>query len=221
MRELPTTSLHATLDPDRWVDQHGDELYRYAMLRLGDPEAAADLVQETFLEAFRTREGFAGRSSERTWLTAILRHRIVDHFRRERRGQSKPLGAAKGTDSAACKLFDSRGAWKRAPGVWEGRPDLLLERHEFREVVESCLARLPSSLAVTFWLREIDGLSGEEVCFEIGITPANLWARLHRARILLRDCLDRHWFRDLDRPNAFAPPAIPDRPPLTSPGTDL
>ncbi len=79
---------------------------------------------------------------------------------------------------------------------WNDRPDHLFEQREFWEVVESCLERLPSSLALTFWLRELDGLSGEEVCRAAEISPANLWTRLHRARLLLRECLEHHWFRD-------------------------
>ena len=75
------------IDAERWVDRHGDCLYRYALLRLRAPDLAADLVQETFLEALRVRASFAGRSSERTWLVGILRHKILDHYRRSGREQ--------------------------------------------------------------------------------------------------------------------------------------
>ena len=223
MHPLTTTGETITLDPDRWIDQHGDALYRYAMLRVRDPDAAADLVQETFLEAFRNRDGYAGRSSERTWLVAILRHRVIDHLRRERRARKQAPGDEQNSESPACPFFNSRAGWQHTPGAWKDRPDRLLERREFWDVVESCLGRLPSSLAMTFWLREIDGLSGEEVCLETGITPANLWARLHRARLSLRDCLERHWFCDGGRTNSLAPAPdhAPDRSQSTRPGTDL
>lgn len=202
MSETKTSGRSTALDPERWVDEHGDVLYRYALMRMGDSDAAAELVQDTFLEAFRTREAFAGRSTERTWLIAILRHRIVDHFRRERR-TSRRLGTrtsveGTGHDGESPALFDARGHWKQPPARWGGDPGRLHEQREFWEVVEGCLGRLPASLSLTFWLREVDGLSGEEVCLTAGISPANLWARLHRARLLLRDCLERHWFRDDD-----------------------
>ena len=96
---------------DRWVDQHGDSLYRYALSRLRAPDLAADVVQETFLEALRAQGSFAGRSSERTWLIGILRHKILDHFR--------TLGREEARSSSASLEpgFDRRGHWKARPGV--------------------------------------------------------------------------------------------------------
>lgn len=188
------TGVTPPLDPDGWVDRHGDVLYRYALLRLRDPETSAELVQETFLEAYRTRDAFAGRSTERTWLTAILRHRIIDHLRREQRHRSVPLPDDESRAAISSTFFDSHGRWKKPPADWGGRPEALLEAREFWAIVESCLGRLPNTLSTTFWLREIDGLSGEEVCVAAGISQANLWARLHRARLLLRHCLEKHWF---------------------------
>ena len=79
-------SVNAVTDPEDWVDRHGDALYRYALLRLRSPDLAADVVQETFLEALRARSSFSGRSSERTWLVGILRHKIVDHLRKSAPG---------------------------------------------------------------------------------------------------------------------------------------
>src|SRR3984885_10561146 len=97
-------------DAECWVDRHGDCLYRYALLRLRAPDLAADAVQETFLEALRARGSFEARSSERTWLIGILRHKILDHYRRSGREQ-----AALGTvprDAAVESGFDRRGHWK-------------------------------------------------------------------------------------------------------------
>src|SRR5436190_9437225 len=71
-----------TIDPERWVDEHGDCLYRYALLRVRKPEIAEDLVQETLLVAVRTHARFAGRSTERSWLCGILKNKICDHFRK-------------------------------------------------------------------------------------------------------------------------------------------
>jgi RNA polymerase sigma-70 factor, ECF subfamily len=72
----------AQTNPDRWVDEHGDCLFRYALVRVRHREVAEDLVQETLLSAMRSRERFAGKSSERSWLTGILKHKISDHFRK-------------------------------------------------------------------------------------------------------------------------------------------
>jgi RNA polymerase sigma-70 factor (ECF subfamily) len=179
-------------DAERWVDRHGDSLYRYALRRLRSPDLAADLVQETFLQALQARDSFAGRSSERTWLIGILRHKIFDHFRKSGR---EPTVAAGGADESSVEsFFDRRGHWRAAPEAWAGEASRALERREFWEVFGHCLSRLPAGVADAFFLREVDGLDGEEVQERLGISPANLWTRLHRARTLLRRCLEIGWF---------------------------
>lgn len=187
--------------PESWVDRHGDVLYRYALLRLRSPDLAADVVQETFLDALRARESFSGRSRERTWLVGILRHKILDHFRRSGRGRSSaaPVEMGDGPD------FDHRGRWRLGPASWEGEPDRELEAKEFWDVFNDCLSKAPAGLADAFFLREIDGLGAEEVRLILGITPANLWAWLHRARSLLRGCLEANWFR---RRETTTPPPL-------------
>ena len=75
----------APLNPDRWVEEHGDILLRYALARVRDTAVAEDLVQETFLSAWKARQGFAGLSAERSWLVGILKHKIMDYIRRTSR----------------------------------------------------------------------------------------------------------------------------------------
>src|SRR5215469_9072658 len=70
------------IDAERWVDDHGDVLYRYALERVRKPDIAQDLVQETFLAAVRTQERFRGGSTVRSWLCGILKHKICDHYRK-------------------------------------------------------------------------------------------------------------------------------------------
>lgn len=179
-------------DPETWVDRHGDGLYRYALLRLRSPDLAADAVQETFVEALRARGSFSGRSSEWTWLVGILRHKILDHYRRSAGGRA---GAGGGNGGGGDELaFDGRGRWREAPACWAGDPALVIETREFWDVFGRCLAQLPRGLADAFFLREVDGLGAEEVRDLLGITPANLWTRLYRARSLLRRCLEVNWF---------------------------
>ena len=67
--------------PDDWVEAHGDYLFNFAIGQLRDASVAEDLVQDTFLAAFKARDRFSGQSSERTWLVGILRHKICDHLR--------------------------------------------------------------------------------------------------------------------------------------------
>jgi RNA polymerase sigma-70 factor (ECF subfamily) len=188
-------------DPETWVERYGDSLYRYALLRLRAPDLAADVVQETFLEALRARRSFAGRSSERTWLIGILRHKIIDHLRRSGRDLAAGNGALPGGGSNVGPVgssegpFDARGRWKVGPASWRGDPSRAMESREFWDAFGRCLAGLPRGLADAFFLRELDGVDADEVQRILEITPANFWKRLHRARMLLRQCLEAGWFR--------------------------
>lgn len=180
------------IDPNRWVDDHGDALFAFALLRLREAEAATEVVQETFVEALRGRSRFEGRSSERTWLIGILKHKIIDEFRRRSRRESGTT-QDRNPEPEVRDYFDRRGEWK-AIGHWRELPDQVIERTEFWEVFRACLALLPETHAEAFTLSEIDGMSGPEICKLLEITPTNLWARLHRARLLLRQLLNERWF---------------------------
>ncbi len=177
------------LEPETWVDLHGDSLFRFAVLRVHDPETASDLVQETFLAALRARHTFTGRSSVRTWLVGILKHKVGDRLRklgREQRFQES---------QASEDIFDRQGHWRTPPLDWGDDPIHEYERREFWEVLGQCLSKMPSHLADVFLDRELEGLSREDICRDVKITPENLSMRLYRARLLLRRCLEVHWFR--------------------------
>ncbi len=185
--------------PDDWVAEYGDYLFRYAIVRLRNSEAAEDAVQETFLAALKARDSFSKRSSPKTWLVGILRHKIVDHIRKQSRERPATELESSDADSAMDDLFDKRGHWKMdalgdSPGEWPNNPRKALAQKEFRAVLDSCMSNLPGRLAQAFALREIEGLKGKEVCKALEITPTNLWAMLHRARMRLRRCLDINWF---------------------------
>ncbi len=179
------------VDPSEWVDRYGDYLFRYAMLRLRDRPRAEDLVQETFLAALKERGSFSGDSSEATWLVAILKHKIVDHFRKQSR--EVPLAAGNPPDPAGEAPFDAIGHWTIGPAAWAGNPADLFHQKKFLEQIMKCLARLSPNLANAFTLREIDGAGTEEICKVLGVTETNLWVILHRARARLRKCMETHW----------------------------
>ncbi len=188
----PFMSIDVMTEPELWVDRHGDGLYRYALLRLRSPDLAADMVQETFVDALRARISFAGRSSEWTWLVGILRHKIIDHIRKVGRQPMSGRGERATTESELA--FDRRGEWRVGPAEWRSEPSLQLETVEFWDVIAGCLSRLPPSLADAFTLREVDGLKANEVQSILNISPASFWKRIHRARFLLRQCLESRWY---------------------------
>ncbi len=184
-------SKSGPVDPSEWVDRYGDYLFRYAMLRLRDRSRAEDVVQETFLAALEGRDSFSGDSSEGTWLVAILKHKIADHFRRQAREARLP--DEEPPESPGDGPFDARGHWTTGPREWAADPAELLHQKKFLEQLSKCLAGLSPKLAIAFTLREIDGADTEEICKVLGVTETNLWVILHRARGRLRECLETRW----------------------------
>ncbi len=183
------------IDPERWVDEHGDYLYRYALTRLKNPDVAEDIVQETFMAALKARERFAGQSTERTWLTGILKHKIVDRLRVQYREISatdleQDDDEAEGGDP----FFDRFDHWKQGVSNWKTNPAELLEQSEFWGVLDSCVRNIPDKMRQAFSLRVLDNLSTEEVCKILNVTTTNLNVILHRARLRLRQCLETNWF---------------------------
>ena len=199
MSEPQGTAPHKSSDVSVWLERHGDYLFKYAVFRLRDTSAAEDAVQETFLAALKAYEKFEGRGSERTWLVGILKHKVTDHFRRMTRETPLEPGADDGPEHA--EFFTRTDGWDNhwnneyAPIDWHATPAQLLERGDFWRVFSDCLSPLPQRTASAFTLREVDGLTSEEICEALGVTVNNLWVMLHRARLHLRNCLEGNWFR--------------------------
>lgn len=186
----------ARVDPDRWVDEHGDCLFRYALLRVRDDSVAEDLVQETFLAGLKAAERFAGQSSERSWLVGILKHKIIDHIRKSCR--ERPVERLDELPKNLAEQFDEINHWRVDDGFgpkdWGPDAAQACEQKEFWGVLDGCLSKLPARMAQAFMLREMEDAGSEEVCKALAITPTNLWVLLHRARMQLRQCLETNWF---------------------------
>jgi RNA polymerase sigma-70 factor, ECF subfamily len=177
------------------LDKHRPHLIKFAMLQLRNATHAEDVVQETIVAALQGADRFQGNSSVRTWLTGILKHKIIDHFRRQSR--EAPL---EGLDEETSledldALFRSDGHYAQNPAaqVW-GDPEAALSQERFFAALESCMERLPRNTARAFHMREVMGMETDEICKELGITPTNCWVLLYRARMSLRECLQGNWF---------------------------
>ena len=199
MSEPQLKSPDQSPDAGRWLDQHGDYLFKYAVFRLRDDNAAEDAVQETFLAALKAYQHFEGRGSERTWLVGILKHKVVDHFRRL--GREAPIGEEADEGPEHREFFERSDGWQghwntdRAPTDGHATPAELMERGDFWKVFSDCLSPLPQRTASAFTMREVDGLKTEEICEILNIKTNNLWVMLHRARLHLRICLELNWFK--------------------------
>ena len=187
-----------SVNPDSWVDQHGDFLYRYALLRVRHPEVAEDLVQETLFAAVRTYANFRGTSSERSWLFGILKNKICDHFRKLAQEVSfTDLEFLE--DEMSHKFIDQGWNHDLGPAEWEPNPKAALDRKEFWETFRSCLDKLPERVADVFMLREMEEMDTGQICEALRISQNNLWVMLHRARMALRECLELNWFEKKPR----------------------
>lgn len=195
MRPPPNTPerrKEPPLAPSAWLDRHGDYLYRYAIGRVGRDDVAEELVQDTLLAAWRGREAFAGRASERSWLTAILKRRVIDWLRKAVRERRRTEQSA---DGWADKLFTSDGRWKSGPGEWASdTPEVGVERTEFWAAVGGCAQKLPHRLRHVFVLWHLEEATADDVCAAAGVTTNHLWVMLHRARLRMWRCLSRAWY---------------------------
>lgn len=180
------------------IESHRPYMIRFAMAKLREADAAEEVVQEALLAALEAIGGFAGNSSLRTWLTSILKFKIIDYQRRKISEREHFAAAPEEDDSAdpewMDRLFDDTGHWSPRIAEWS-HPDQALSQQQFFAVFERCMDKLPKAAARVFFKREVMGEDTEEICKAEGITSSNCWVMLHRARLALRECLDRNWFQ--------------------------
>ena len=183
------------IDPHKWVSMHANYLYSYALTRINDEEQARDLVQETFLAALEKVKQFEGRSSERTWLTAILKNKVIDVYRK------KSSAFAKRTDIAEAEhdqddFFDpADGHWN--PAHWpqpfgiESHDPLMTK--EFNSILQKCMQKLPALWLSVFTMKHMDEESTATICSELKVSDSNFWVIIHRTKLNLRSCLQKNW----------------------------
>ena len=175
---------------DLWVEQYGDVLYRFALVRVQNPTIAEDLVQETFVAALKSQNSFRRQSSHRTWLIGILKHKIIDHFRTRNATVS-----IEETTLACADPDDPAPAPKIPVKEWDVTPEKIAENSALRETLQNCLDRLPAKSKEIFLMREADEAESAELCKVFNMTATNLWVTLHRIRNQLKICLEKNWFK--------------------------
>src|SRR5262249_40626608 len=157
-----------------------------------------DLVQETFLAALKGHQSFAGRSGEKGWLVGILKHKVLDHFRRA--GRETPFTDLEFYSDEEGDRFISegmfQGCWihELGPLEWSADAGAAIDSQAFWNVYHQCAGKMPRNIATVFTMREVDGVESKEICSLLNITENNLWVMLHRARMALRRCMETNWF---------------------------
>ncbi len=179
------------LNPDTWVDNYADYLFNYAVARVSDSEIAKDLVQETFFAGLKSAKNYKGDAAERTWLIAILKRKVIDHYRK--------INSNKGKAEVRMSYnsnIDSEGDWleEQVADPYSKLDNSDLENAELGLAIQDCIAKLPKKQALVFKMKTIQGISTEDICNELGINSSNLWVIIHRARTTLMGCLNTNWF---------------------------
>ena len=170
-------------------------LVKLARLQLRNDAWAEDVASATIIAALEKAKTFQARSTLRTWVIGILKHKIVDHLRQHIREASIEAQVESGVRDSMEDLYDTEGSQARSPLDW-GDPEALVSQREFMNVLQSCVDELPGSLGRVVLMREWLGYESSEICKELGITMTNCHVMLFRARIRLRECLESKWFRE-------------------------
>lgn len=191
-------NIQTTSTIQEWVTQFSDDLYRWALHKTSNKNVAEDLVQDTFLAAVKSIDGFLSKSEPKTWLFSILNNKIMDYhrkkFKEEAIHQNNPI---ENGDNFFNTFFDHNDRWKTSERIddWETNDGHLLDNIEFNKVLQNCMKKLPEQWFSALQLKYLKEIDGKVICQELGITPSNFWQILHRAKLQLRGCLENNWFK--------------------------
>lgn len=193
------------LNPQNWVTNYGDYLFSIAVMKTSNTEVAEDLVQDTFLSAIKAADGFKGESSEKTWLVKILNNKIIDYYRKKDVLKDTTEYLENTQSSFDEHYFEannhSEAYWKQEamPDHWKSDADSTINQKEFNKVLEFCMQKLPAKLLPVFALKYMDDKDADSICKELDISSSNYWVIIHRAKLLMRACLEKNWFSNEGR----------------------
>ncbi|PSJ48000.1 RNA polymerase subunit sigma [Zobellella endophytica] len=194
-----TRDGHHDARPELLSGELRRQMLRFATLQLKDPHLAEDAVQEALLGAFKYADSFTGKAAYKSWVFAILRNKIADIIRKNRRLITASSLSSDEEQDLEAQLFNQHGRWLREehPVRWSS-PEASYEDEQFWAIFEFCLDHLPANQGRVFMMREFINLDSNEICQELELTVSNLNVLLYRARLRLRECLENKWQRQGD-----------------------
>jgi len=177
------------VDFDLLVDEYSDMLYGFALSRIGNEALAKDLVQETFIKAFKNEEKLAELKSVKSWLFTVLKNLIIDHYR------SVSGRMERHTEELDYKtFFDEKGMWHgdKMPSDWRATYDINKEEEflKLQEILQHCIGSLKDRPAAIIRMKYLEDEESEEICKTMGISSSNYWVIVHRAKLKLRSCIE-------------------------------
>ena len=180
---------------ESWMNQFADGMYSWAFHKTSSKEVAEDLVQDTFLSAFKAIDSFENKSNPKTWLFSILNNKIIDFYRKSaRRFASLDTDTEKDGYKITESLFDNNQNWTPTgfEDIWDSEKHLL-DDPEFIKVFDYCLKDLPEKWNLVVLAKYRLGKEAAEICQELDITPSNYWQIIHRSKLLLKECIEKEW----------------------------
>lgn len=179
---------------NEWVAEYTDKMYSWAYHKTSNKELAEDLVQETFLSAFKAIDNFKFDSQPKTWLFRILNNKIIDQYRKKARTLEKPTEDEVLSRNATDAMFDNVDHWAGniTFGNWE-EEEHLLDNAEFNSVLGNCINKLPEKWRAAIESKYQSEKKASEICKELNITSSNYWQVIHRAKLQLKTCVEKNW----------------------------
>lgn len=180
---------------ENWVNQFSDELFSWALYKTSSKETAEDLVQETFLVAFHKIDTFQGKSQPKTWLFSILNNKVIDYYRLSARTTKQNFSISENSGyELSDGLFNETENWKDNDinPIWDQEEELL-DNPEFNNVMQGCMEDLPQKWKFAVTSKYLTDKNADEICQELEITTSNYWQIVHRAKLLLKKCLEMKW----------------------------
>ena len=181
------------LNATNWVNNYGDALYAYTLARVNSQPQAEDIVQETFLSAWRARDTYNGLASEKNWLYTICKNKIIDHYRKVATNREVLSSIDENVDN----FFVEDGHWSQEskPKEWGLDYSKSIESKEFYTILGKCKNKLKEMQESVFTMKYLEDIDTNDICETLGITVQNYWILIHRAKIQLRNCLEKNWIK--------------------------
>ncbi len=179
-----------SINPQNWLSKYGDSMYQYLLPRVNDSNEAQDILQDTFLSGLKGLSGYKGVASEKNWLFAIMKNKLIDYYRIKAKNQF--IFQIPDLNSIDDEWFDIDGKWTttKIPSTWESNISSF-EKKEIQNIINICKENLNEMYKNVFVLKYLEGLESAEICKVLNISSSNYWVLLHRARLQMRECIEK------------------------------
>lgn len=189
------TTVNTKVQFENWVNDFSDELYSWAFYKTTSKETAEDLVQETFLAAYHKIDSFEGKSQPKTWLFSILNNKVIDYYRKSAKTTKQTFSLTENSGyELSDAVFTETGCWQNydVNPIWDQEVHLL-DNSEFNIVMQECMQELPKKWKTALTSKYLSDKNTEAICQELEITASNYWQIVHRAKLLVKKCLEINW----------------------------